>query len=207
MTLPPGLHDAGRCGTTFLLFVSFKAPQWRTAEGLSFSLLILLPTWGKARCVKHLFTRAPRPRFRFVTTRLAIPASNLDMLATVPAIMPELNHGQTGLNLSPETAANLAGEAGNGGEQRAPCPWSARTWRCLQARRSFFQSLQSDGVVRMLVLVRKDGAMKDMELISGDPTLAAAAMDAVRKWRYQPTLLNGQLVEVETEVDVNYTLK
>ena len=59
----------------------------------------------------------------------------------------------------------------------------------------------------MLVLVRKDGAMKDMELISGDPTLAAAAMDAVRKWRYQPTLLNGQLVEVETEVDVNYTLK
>ena len=41
---------------------------------------------------------------------------------------------------------------------------------------------------------------------SGDPTLAAAALDAVRQWQYQTTLLNGDPVEVMTEIEVNFTL-
>jgi len=42
--------------------------------------------------------------------------------------------------------------------------------------------------------------------ISGDPLLAASALEAVDRWVYRPTLLNGEPVEVETEIDVNYTL-
>lgn len=59
------------------------------------------------------------------------------------------------------------------------------------------------GSVRMTVRRGRDGAVKDVELISGDPALADAAMNAVLKWRFKPTTLNGQPVEVETEVDVN----
>ena len=43
-------------------------------------------------------------------------------------------------------------------------------------------------------------------MLSGHPLLVQAAMSAVQRWRYQPTLLNGEPVEVETEIDVNFTL-
>jgi periplasmic protein TonB len=42
--------------------------------------------------------------------------------------------------------------------------------------------------------------------MSGPPLLIAAALDAVERWRYRPTLLNGEPVEVATEIDVNFTL-
>jgi len=55
--------------------------------------------------------------------------------------------------------------------------------------------------------VSKDGAVKDIAVVSGDPALSEAAVQAVKKWRYHPTLLNGQAVEVLTEVDVNFNLR
>jgi TonB family protein len=64
-----------------------------------------------------------------------------------------------------------------------------------------------EGKVRMNVLVGKDGAVKDIAVRSGDTLLSEAAIRAVWKWRYQPTLLNGQAVEVATEVDVIFNLK
>ena len=43
-------------------------------------------------------------------------------------------------------------------------------------------------------------------VVSGHPLLIQAALDAVRNWRYRPTMLNGQPVEVITTIDVNFTL-
>jgi TonB family protein len=60
------------------------------------------------------------------------------------------------------------------------------------------------GTVRLHAIVAKDGKLKGLKLISGDPILAKAAMKAVKRWRYKPTLLNGQPVEMITEVDVNF---
>ena len=60
------------------------------------------------------------------------------------------------------------------------------------------------GTVRLDVVIGKDGTVQDMNLISGPTDLAKVAMKAVSKWRYQPTLLNGTPVEVETEIDVNF---
>ncbi|HWB85921.1 MAG TPA: TonB family protein [Bryobacteraceae bacterium] len=60
------------------------------------------------------------------------------------------------------------------------------------------------GVVRLDVLIGKDGTVQRVNALSGHPLLVPAAMDAVRKWAYSPTLLNGQPVEVETTVDVNF---
>lgn len=62
------------------------------------------------------------------------------------------------------------------------------------------------GTVRMNVLISKDGAVQDVELVSGHPLLTPAAIEAVRQWVYEPTLLNGQSVGVVTVVDVNFTL-
>lgn len=62
------------------------------------------------------------------------------------------------------------------------------------------------GVVRLEALISKDGTIQDLKVLSGHPLLVKSAIDAVSRWRYQPTLLNGEPVEVATEIDVNFTL-
>jgi TonB family protein len=62
------------------------------------------------------------------------------------------------------------------------------------------------GTVRLHIIVAKDGTIEQIEVISGHPLLLQAALDAVRQWRYQPTLLNGEPVEVDTTIDVIYSL-
>lgn len=63
-----------------------------------------------------------------------------------------------------------------------------------------------EGVVRLHAIIGKDGAIRELTVISGDPLLTDAAIKAVRQWRYAPTLLNGEPVEVATTIDVNFTL-
>ncbi|MGC1646329.1 MAG: energy transducer TonB [Candidatus Sulfotelmatobacter sp.] len=62
------------------------------------------------------------------------------------------------------------------------------------------------GVVLMNVIVDKEGNVANVQLISGHPLLAPAAIDAVKQWKYKPYLLNETPVEVETQVHVNFTL-
>lgn len=62
------------------------------------------------------------------------------------------------------------------------------------------------GTVVLQALIAKDGTIEDLHVVSGSPMLANAAMEAVRQWRYEPTLLNGIPVEVATEIDVQFTL-
>ncbi len=62
------------------------------------------------------------------------------------------------------------------------------------------------GVVKLVAIIAKDGTVKDLNVISGHPMLVAAAFEAVRQCVYSPTLLNGSTTEVETEIDVNFTL-
>ena len=62
------------------------------------------------------------------------------------------------------------------------------------------------GTVRLHVILGKDGTVQQLEVMSGHPLLQQASLDAVRQWRYQPTLLNGEPVEVDTTIDVIFTL-
>ena len=62
------------------------------------------------------------------------------------------------------------------------------------------------GTVRFQTLIGTDGQVKGLSLVSGHPLLMAAAQDAIQQWVYQPTLLNGNPVEVVTLVDINFTL-
>jgi periplasmic protein TonB len=68
------------------------------------------------------------------------------------------------------------------------------------------KSARIQGVVKLHALITKEGTIDNLELISGHPLLVPAAIEAVKQWVYQPTLLNGEPVGVETEIDVNFTL-
>ena len=62
------------------------------------------------------------------------------------------------------------------------------------------------GTVKFNVVIAQDGTLKSLQVISGHPMLVQAALEAVRQWRYKPTLLNGSPVDVITTIDVNFTL-
>jgi len=62
------------------------------------------------------------------------------------------------------------------------------------------------GVVILQAQISKEGNIQNLQLISGHPMLAPAAIEAVKQWKYKPYLLNGEPVEVDTQVQVNFTL-
>jgi protein TonB len=65
---------------------------------------------------------------------------------------------------------------------------------------------RTQGTVRLEAIISKEGRIENLAVISGHPLLIQAAMEAVKQWRYQPTLLNGAPVEVITTIEVNFTL-
>ncbi|HTZ98863.1 MAG TPA: TonB family protein [Candidatus Aquilonibacter sp.] len=65
---------------------------------------------------------------------------------------------------------------------------------------------QVQGTVVLHAVIAKDGSVQSLELVSGPPMLVQAAIDAVKQWRYEPTLLAGKPVEVDTTVQVVFTL-
>jgi periplasmic protein TonB len=62
------------------------------------------------------------------------------------------------------------------------------------------------GTVVLQAQISKTGDIENLQLISGHPMLAPAAIEAVKQWKYKPYLLNGEPVEVDTQVQVNFTL-
>jgi len=62
------------------------------------------------------------------------------------------------------------------------------------------------GTVVLQAILGKDGAVQDLKVMSGPALLVSAALDAVKTWRYQPTLLNSEPVDVLTEIDVIFSL-
>ena len=62
------------------------------------------------------------------------------------------------------------------------------------------------GVVRLEAVIGRDGRIESLHVTSGPPFLVEAALAAVRQWVYQPTLLNGEPVEVLTQIEVNFKL-
>ena len=65
---------------------------------------------------------------------------------------------------------------------------------------------RTEGAVEFEAVIGKDGTIEELKVLRGHPLLVKAALEAVRRWRYQPTLLNGEPVEVVTEITVNFKL-
>jgi protein TonB len=62
------------------------------------------------------------------------------------------------------------------------------------------------GSVVLQAVISKTGGIENLHLVSGHPMLAPAAIEAVKQWKYKPYFLNGEPVEVETQITVNFTL-
>ncbi len=65
----------------------------------------------------------------------------------------------------------------------------------------------TQGVVVLEAVIKRDGSIESVRVVSGHPLLTQAALDAVKQWKYRPTLLNGEPIEVITTVTVTFTLQ
>jgi periplasmic protein TonB len=68
------------------------------------------------------------------------------------------------------------------------------------------RSTRIQGQVLLRAVISREGTIENLQVLAGHPMLVRAAIDAVRQWRYRPYILNGEPVEVETQVTVNFIL-
>jgi protein TonB len=68
------------------------------------------------------------------------------------------------------------------------------------------QQVRVQGQVIFAAVISRTGTIENLQLVSGHPLLVLAARDAILQWRYKPTLLGGEPVEVVTNIVVNFTL-
>jgi len=68
------------------------------------------------------------------------------------------------------------------------------------------RQMRIQGLVRFQAVIGKEGEVQDLKFVSGPRVLEKAASDAIRRWVYRPTLLNGRPVEVSTQIDLDFTL-
>jgi protein TonB len=68
------------------------------------------------------------------------------------------------------------------------------------------QASRTSGTVILQATISRTGTIENLRVVSGPALLQQAAREAVKQWRYKPYMLNGQAVEVETTVNVQFTL-
>jgi periplasmic protein TonB len=182
--------------------------------------LRLKPDTVKSAAIRA--SSAPRPVFHLALTGPTKVPRRIDLTPDAPALATAdaINGPAAGSvfgGLLPEMVVQRPARTPIT-EQPKPVPSSApiRVGGGVQSARLVFGpkpaypkmalTTRTQGVVKIQALIGRDGVIRNLEVVSGPALLIAAAMDAVRQWRYQPTLLNGEPVEVITEIDVNFTL-
>ena len=68
------------------------------------------------------------------------------------------------------------------------------------------KQVHKEGRVELRAIIATDGTIQSLEIVGGDPMFYLSAREAVSQWRYRPTVLNGQPMEIDTHITVIYTM-
>ena len=150
------------------------------------------------------------------TTRTELPPLQIEVVEgnAQSVVLPDNNSLTVGM--SPNSHRSAAGlqmfewsSATNVAERTAISADQSKT--LLPPAGSLYPSLASkgkvEGSVLLLALVAADGEIESLRVLSGDPILASAALEAARQWRFRPLLHNGQPVETQAKVMVTFKIK
>jgi protein TonB len=69
------------------------------------------------------------------------------------------------------------------------------------------RSARVQGVVEIEGVINEEGRIEQIKVVTGHPLLKDAAIDCVRKWKYEPGLLNGQIIEMPIKISVRFQLR
>jgi periplasmic protein TonB len=114
------------------------------------------------------------------------------------------------LNIAPIPAERVSRPAVTSAPQRVPVTSTIEAAKLISRVQPVYPPLaiqaHVQGNVILHAIIGKEGEVSELQVLSGHPLLVNAAVDAVRQWRYSPTLLSGQPVEVETTITVSFVL-
>ncbi len=199
-----------------LIYIQTLPRAWRET-----TLLPPPPPTAPAQTVRATTRTAPTPTEATMTIPAVIPPHAVVVHDTTPVTMPP-GEGNTpiigaipGLGNSSRWNSILPKSA-PAPPASAATPSRIHVSRGVEAARLIRMvkpiypqiALQAriEGTVVLEAVVGTDGSVESLRYVSGPPLLVQAAIDAVRQWRYQPTLLNGKPVSVETTITVIFTL-
>src|SRR3984885_10833018 len=154
-----------------------------------------------------------------VLPQTMVPATViLKQVEMIKAVEPDVGTGGHGFGVAGGTGDALGGGILNSGPPPPPkaTPTRIKVGGQVQAANLLHQVLpvypaiaktaHVSGTVRLHAVIAKDGTIQELQYVSGPALLMRAAMDAVHDWRYHPTMLNGEPVEVDTTIDVVFSL-
>jgi len=162
---------------------------------------------------EHPAVRRPFPGLTILQQPPRIPDHVATEVSTVPPLLSE--------SLSPTLAdgpgAGVGGDASEFAHVARPAPtrpvvMSGGVMNALLIHRvepeypNIAITMHLSGTVQLRAIIGTDGAIQNIQVVSGNPILANAAVAAVKQWRYQPTRLSGKPVEVETLITVQFSM-
>ena len=165
--------------------------------------------------VKSVAPAATQAPFSATTERAALPPLQVEVVAgnrhiSVPAksnaIHLDVNSGAT----SSASGATVSAQSGvvSAGDRVQLSPQTAQSVTVsvppdypLLARQ-----MKVQGAVSLQALISRDGSIQELQILSGPSILAAAAREAVKQWHFKPYLQNGQPVETQARITVNFTI-
>ena len=188
----------------------FEAQQRLKSDAVLERIAVFLPDPDRTKLRDRLAAYAGQPFTNQLMEQIGRDTAAIDRTLTTGWVV--LPNGNASVELFRRTPGGVdpQPEFQRGAETRIRVGGQVAHQKRIEAPRPVYplQAKQSgiQGVVRLGVLIGKDGRVADLYTMSGPPLLQEAAEEAVRKWVYQTTLLNGNPVEVVTVVDVNFTL-
>jgi TonB family protein len=188
----------------------FEAQQRLKSDAVLERISVFLPDPDRTKLRDRLAAYAGQPFTNQLMEQIGRDTAAIDRTLTTGWVV--LPNGNASVELFRRTPGGLdpQPEFQRSAETRIRVGGAVAAQKRIEAPRPVYplQAKQSriQGLVRLGVLIGKDGRVADLYTMSGPPLLQEAAEEAVRKWVYQTTLLNGNPVEVVTVVDVNFTL-
>ncbi len=173
-----------------------------------------------AKVQPHPVARSLNARILFAPRVIPQKVINIDDIATAPDVAVAGSNGSAN-NLSSGVIDNLVGSvpivtapppAAKPKPPSAPIRVGGGVSEANLIRKvqpiypALAKAARIQGTVEFTATISKEGSIENLQLVRGHPLLLNAARDAVLQWKYRPTLLNGQPVEVITDIIVNFTL-
>ncbi|MGB7642094.1 MAG: energy transducer TonB, partial [Terriglobales bacterium] len=157
--------------------------------------------------------------FAATTERTVLPALQVDVVAgnrsvRVPAnntaIRVDVGSGAmgAGVTAAPGIApsSSSSSSSSRGGVQVSPQAAQSVTVSVPPDYPLLARQMKVQGVVSLQALIARDGTIQELQIISGPEILATAAREAVKQWHFKPYLQNGQPVETQARITVNFTI-
>lgn len=183
--------------------IKFRLPQGTPAS-------IPIPLVDGTTPLKRIDMPVPDALRQKLEGRISLHEGDQITQASLTDLVAAVREVDEHLNVSVDKSGVITIMLGNGPPQRIRVGGNVQQANLIQKVQPVYPPQAKvdrvQGKVRFTVLIGKDGHVQNVDLVSGEQVLADAAKEAVSQWVYKPTWLNGQPVEVVTQVDVNFTL-